>query len=84
MKAFSIDIEAVDCVAYAVGMAHIKAKVTLTDGSDAEGFSELHMSERTLRLIHQGLSKVIKELDEHSAVSITVHPSLPASMPKPT
>lgn len=84
MKTFSIDIETVECIAYAAGMANIRAKISLTENSaPGKDFSELHMSETTLRLIHQGLSKVVKELDEHSALSVTTYPALGNAKSKP-
>lgn len=84
MKTFSIDIETVESAAYAGGMANIRAKVTLTESSAADGFSELHMSERNLRLIHQALAKILNNVDTMGAISVTSFPALPASGPAKT
>lgn len=85
MKSFSIDIESLQRVAYAAEMTTMRVKVTLTeDLTSGNDFSEMHMSETTMRLMHQGLSKVIKELDENSAVSVITCPALPANSPRRT
>lgn len=84
MKTFSIDIEAVESAAYAMGMANIRAKITLTESAAADGFSELHMSEKSLRLIHQALNKIVTNVDTMGAVSVTSFPALQASGPAET
>lgn len=84
MKTFSIDIESVESAAYAGGMANIRAKITLTETAATDGFSELHMSEKSLRLIHQALYKILNNVDTMGAVSVTTFPALPASKPAGT
>lgn len=84
MNAFNIDIESVDWVQYAEGMSSILATITLAkDATPGTAHSELRMSVHTARLIHQGLTKVLKELDEHGPeVKITMAPALPKVQPK--
>ena len=78
MKSFNIDIEAVEQVAYTAGMASIRAKVTVSeDQSPASSSSELHMSEPTLRRLHEGLGKVLANMEKHGSdiTTTTVFPS---------
>ena len=84
MKTYSIDIETVESAAFAQGMATIRAKVTLAESSAADGFSELHMSEKNLRLIHQALDKILNNVDTMGAIAVTAFPALPASRPAGT
>lgn len=83
MNAFNIDIEAVEWVQYEAGMSSISATITLAkDATPGTALSELRMSVHTARLIHQGLTKVLKELDENDAVKVTTIPALPRAKPK--
>ncbi|MDN6885315.1 hypothetical protein QMO14_17045 [Variovorax sp. CAN2819] len=68
MKTFSIDIEAVSAASYEAGMTRVITQVTVRAGEPSpEGFSDLHMSEKTMRRLHEIFGKIIRNLDEHSA-----------------
>lgn len=73
MKTFNIDIESVLAMEYRSGMAKINAKVTLTeDSTTGRDFSELHMSEASLRRIHEALGKFIANREKYGEISFTV------------
>lgn len=84
MNSFNIDIEALDWVQYAEGASSFAARITLAkDATPGTATSELRMSVHTARLLHQGLAKVLKSLDEHGPeVKVTTVPSLPRATPK--
>lgn len=85
MKSFSIDIEALESVACTAQMAKIEAKVTVTEPAAPAGeFSVLHMSETTMRQLHQGLSKILKALDENAALHVKAYPLPVAHKPRRT
>ncbi|RST54123.1 hypothetical protein [Variovorax sp. DXTD-1] len=68
MKSFSIDIETAAAASYEAGMTRVIAVVNVTQSSaTGNAFSELHMSEKTMRRMHEVLGKIIRNLDEHAA-----------------
>lgn len=68
MKPFSIDIESADASSYAAGMVRVIAQVTVTeDSTPGKDFSELHLSEKTARRLHEMLGRIIRNLDEAKA-----------------
>lgn len=81
MKSFNIDIEALESVAYAAGLATVTAQVTVTEVPDGLR-SALHMSETSLRLLHKAVNKVVLELDA-GALSCITRPSLAAPKKPP-
>lgn len=79
MKAFNIDIEAVEAIAYAAGMASIRAKVSITaEELPGTSASQLHMSEATLRRIHEGIGKILANKEKYGA-DITMTTEFPSA-----
>lgn len=77
MKTFNIDVEVIESATCEAGMASISVKVSVTeDTTPGKVFSRLHMSEKTLRLMHQALDKLVRGIDTGVA-SVTTHPALP-------
>lgn len=83
MKSFSIDLDAIKHVAYKEGMAILAAKLTVVEDVELSieptlgfGVSQMHMSETTMRRLHEAFGKVLQTIDAHPVgLEITTIPS---------